>query len=390
MANTLSSIWKARGGVGEYVTAHSVVGWSGHCLTDINKEGGKRAYPASLNEARVFAELAGAAGKTFGVGGIVLTHGECDAANAAYGTGLYQLVQDYDVDLKAITGQARDVVLFISQQSTEGAGNPGNSAIQVWQAGVAHPGQIVCTGPKYQYQYSGDNLHLPAPGYERLGQKYAEVFDLVVNQKMPWKPLQPNKITRNGAALTIDFDVPVPPLSWDDAFAPPHQQANTAWAAGHGFEVTDSTNKPLTIAQATIQGSSVVLTLSAAPPAGVVHVAYALTQDGQGTQGGSPMGMRGQLRDADDFMGYDVETLPAQLTAASTAVTSTTPGAFVHRAGWDIVTGPSVPAGLVVVSHDTDDHLTLSAPWAGASGVVMLTFHHDEHNYCVHFSMDAP
>jgi hypothetical protein len=54
------------------------------------------------------------------------------------------------------------------------------------------------------------------------------------------------------------------------------------------------------------------------------------------------------------------------------------------------VTGPSAPKDLVVASHDSDDHLTLSAPWPGPTGGVMLTFHHDEHNYCVHFSMDAP
>src|SRR5262245_21383733 len=98
MANTLSMLWKSRGGEGEYVTAHSVVGWSGHCLSDIDKVGGKRAYLASLNEASVFAGLAKDAGKSFGYGGMILTHGECDAGNDGYGAGLFQLWQDYNTD----------------------------------------------------------------------------------------------------------------------------------------------------------------------------------------------------------------------------------------------------------------------------------------------------
>ncbi|HEY3668689.1 MAG TPA: hypothetical protein VGL19_21980, partial [Polyangiaceae bacterium] len=165
MANTLSTIWSARGGRGEYVTAHSVVGWSGHCLTDLNKAGGQRAYPASLNEALVWTSLAANAHKSFGYGGIILTHGECDKANPQYGAGLYQLWQDYNDDLKAITGQTRDIVLLVSQQSAETAGATG-SAVQVWRAGVAHPHEVICTGPKYQYQYQG-GLHLPASGYQR-------------------------------------------------------------------------------------------------------------------------------------------------------------------------------------------------------------------------------
>ena len=45
-----------------------------------------------------------------------------------------------------------------------------------------------------------------------FGEKHAEVFDLVVNQGVAWKPLQPKNIARAGAVLTIDFDVPNPPL----------------------------------------------------------------------------------------------------------------------------------------------------------------------------------
>ena len=386
MANTLSGMWEQRGGESSYVTAHSVVGWSGHCLSDIDKVGGKRAYPASLNEASVFNTFAEQEAKTFGYGGIILTHGECDAGNASYGAGLHTLWSDYNTDLKAITGQQEDVVLLISQQSTIDSG-PAGSAVQVWQAGNDHPGQIICVGPKYQYQYAGDLLHFTAPGYARLGAKYAEVFDLVVNQKVDWKPLGPTAASRAGAVITVDFHVPNPPLVWDENIEPPHQVAHTEWAQGRGFEVLGD-GTPLTIASTAIVQSSVVITLASAPADGVALVVrYAIVQDGAGFQGGKVEGLRGQLCDSDDFVGEDEETLMVQVTSGSAIVTPVTEGAFKHRTAYDLVSGSGVPEGLVVRSQDSDAQLTLNKVWPGTSGTVDLTFRHNHANYSVHFAM---
>lgn len=390
MANALTALFAARGGTAEYVTAHSPVGWSGHCLVDIDKAGGKRAYPASLHEAAIFKSLANAAGKTFGYGGMILTHGECDGNNANYGAGLYALWQAYNTDLKAITGQSRDVVLFASQQSTISPGNRNNSAVQLWRAGVEHPGQIICIGPKYQYGYSSDNLHFQAAGYIRLGEKHAEVFDLVVNQGRAWKPLQPSAIARDGAKLTITFDVPDPPLAWDDHVAPPHQTANTAWAKGRGFEVLDAANAPLEIADAAIKDNTVVLTL-AAVPTGALTVSYAITQDGTGLQGGTALGMYGQLRDSDAFIAYDAETITANVTNGSAVVTSATSGAFARRAPRDVVThADGLATDNIIQAIASTSQLTLSAPWTGATGTAELAIHHDLRNYAVHFSMPVP
>ncbi|HET9622108.1 MAG TPA: hypothetical protein VFP84_12120 [Kofleriaceae bacterium] len=390
MANELSQLWAARGGSSEYVTAHSVVGWSSHCLVDLNKEGGMRAYPASLAEARVWTQLARAAGKTFGYGGIVLTHGECDAGNLAYGAGLFTLWQDYNTDLKAITGQTRDVVLLVSQQSTEGVGHYDNSAVQVWQAGVAHPGQIVCTGPKYQFVYGSDHLHLPAPGYLALGEKYAEVFDQIVNQGVAWQPLQPTAITRAGAVVTIDFHVPNPPLAWDAHLARPHLTKNTVWANGRGFEAKDATGRALAIASVAIQGASVVLTL-AAVPSSAVTIAYAITQDGAGLQGGTDLGAHGQLRDSDALIGLDAETIAVHVTQGSAVVTAVAANGFARRAARDAVSaGADLADDTIVSSVDSASQLTLSTPWLGATGTASLAVHHDLHNFAVHFVLTVP
>src|SRR5262249_47185943 len=155
---------------------------SGHCMSDIDKEGTGKAYPAGLSEMRTFAAMAKAHGKTFGVGAIVLTHGECDSANMDYENELHQMWLDYATDAKAITAQTLDPVLILSQQSTlPDMVGISFSALAQWHAGVAWPGQIACAGPKYQYKYAADRIHLDSPGYVRLGEKYAEVYRHVVD-----------------------------------------------------------------------------------------------------------------------------------------------------------------------------------------------------------------
>lgn len=386
MASTLSSTFKARGGEGDYVTVHSVVGWAGRCLGQIDKAGGGRAFPASLNEARVWKQLAQAAGKTYGVGAVVLTHGECDASNQAYGSGLFPFWSDYNTDIKALTGQSSDVVLLASQQSASATGVAG-SAVQLWKASVEHPEQILCVGPKYQYQYGPDRLHMPATGYVRLGEKYAEVFDLVVNQKRAWKPLQPRKVSRSGAKITVDFDVPNPPLVWDKHLQPPHQQTRTQWAAGKGFEVTGQNKSPLTIASVAIEGDSVVIMLSVDPGATQVVVGYALTQDGGGTQAGTVQGLRGLLRDSDPFVGADAEDLQIDVVQGSASIKPAEPGGFLRRTAQDVLSGAGVPADTIVQSRDSNDQLTLATPWSAPSGRITASFHHEQANYCVHFSL---
>lgn len=106
-----------------------------------------------------------------------------------------------------------------------------------------------------------------------------------------------------------------------------------------------------------------------------------------GSAGGTNQGLWGLLRDSDEFVGYDAETPEGQVTAGSAVVTSATTGGFVHRTGWDLVSGTRVPANTIVVSQDSDSQVSLSAPWPGATGSISLSMHHDEHNYCVPFSM---
>jgi hypothetical protein len=137
---------------------------------------------------------------------------------------------------------------------------------------------------------------MEASGYRRLGAKYAEVFDKVVNQGVFWKPVQPQSAVLSGNQITVTFDVPDPPLNWDENINPPHQEVHPAWANGRGFEVKDSTGE-LTIASSEIVSDDTVLITLVADPSGTnLLLRYALTQDGTGRQGGTDLGMHGLAR----------------------------------------------------------------------------------------------
>jgi hypothetical protein len=180
--------------------------------------------------------------------------------------------------------------------------------------------------------------------------------------------------------IILTFDVPDPPLQWDENISPPHQSAHTAWANGRGFEVKDSTGE-LAIVSAEIVGvATVVITLNA-PPAGTnLMVRYALTQDGMGYQGGTELGMRGQLRDSDARIGYDLETIPCNVTNGSPGVSAVTPDVFVGRTGRDLVDSDMLPDGTIVRLKNSNQEVTLSRDWPGPTGTVDLSFHHDQHN----------
>ncbi|MEY4545648.1 MAG: hypothetical protein RL685_1843 [Pseudomonadota bacterium] len=304
------------GGLADLVTVHTVVGESGQPMSVINKTAVEmpsgtgiigRAYAASLFEARAIKRLAG--DKSYGIGAIFLTHGESDAGNPNYVNDMLTLWTDYNADLKVITGQTQDIPLFTSQQHGIFMYAPGQaprnidpSTLLQWRAGLDQPGKIVCTGPKYQYPYDADWLHMTPLGYELMGEKYAEVFYSHVVLGKPWSPLQPlaQTVARAGRVITVDFQVPVLPLAWDDALPKPHQADRTEWAQGRGFEVRMGAT-PLQIESVELSDEDTVqITLAADVPAGAT-LGYAASSDAAAISGTSPRW--GQLKDSDPFVG---------------------------------------------------------------------------------------
>jgi hypothetical protein len=305
----------------DYVTVHTVVGESGQPMTVIKKNptnlptGGTsgRAYDATIFEATAITRLAAAASKTYGIGAIVITHGESDAGNTNYANDLHQLWSDYNTDLPAITGQTTKIPLFVSQQDSvpTGKGAVSTSAIQAWKAGVMFPGDIVCTGPKYQYSYMVDSMrvHLGAKEYEKVGEKYGQVFFERVVAGHDWQPLQPIAAHVEANVITVQMHVPVPPLVWDDTLPPPHTAAGIAeWAMGRGFEVAAAGVYQTIDAVELVGDDTVKITCHSDMTGLEVVVGYAATADGTTPPTPNLTVRWGQLRDSDPFVGTLTQT----------------------------------------------------------------------------------
>ena len=181
---------------------------------------------------------------------------------------------------------------------------PTVAMLAQWQVGVANPGNIICAGPKYQYPYYTDNIHLQNHGYDMLGEKLGEVYYEMVAQGHDWQPLQPTGAARSGEVVTVTFNVPVAPLVWSTTLPAPHQSALTQWSKGRGFEVRAGLRRsPSAVSRSS--GDTVRITCSADVPAGAV-VGYAATSDGTPMPGGTARW--GQLRDSDAMVGAVTNT----------------------------------------------------------------------------------
>ncbi len=324
MGSQITSLFQQTADGGDYVTVHTVVGESGQPMSVIDKgavevdEAGTsmgRAYAATLFEASAIARLAKAAKKTYGIGAIVITHGEADAGNAQYESDLVQLWSDYNADLSAVTGQTTSIPMFVSQQHSvpAGMGFTSASTLAEWQVGVDHPNDIICSGPKYQYPYFTDGIHLTTQGYDLLGEKYGEVFFQKVVLGQAWQPLQPTGVARAGTILTVQMHVPAPPLAWDDTLPSPHPTGYPQWTAGRGFEVLQN-GSPVTISSVAIVDNTVQITCATDISTGVVFVSYAYTADGALMPGGTARW--GHLRDSDAVVGA-TSHVPRSRTIAS-------------------------------------------------------------------------
>jgi len=307
MADQITALARAADG-GDYVGVHSEVGENGQGIGYLRKGAPQvgvngHAYQATMIETQAIARLAAAMGKTFGIGAIIVTHGEADAGNANYESDLYQLWSDYETDLSALTGQTQKILMITSQQNA--VTDRSASTLAQWKIGADHPGDVVCSGPKYQYPYyASDHVHLVTDGYRQLGEKYGQIYFERVVLGHDWQPLAPTTIERTDArTITVHFHVPVPPLVWETTFTPPHQ-ASPEWSAGNGFELRTSAGR-IAIASVDFSGDDAVVITTAAdlPPSGV-FLDYALATDGPTMSAPFVGTFRwGLLRDSDPFVG---------------------------------------------------------------------------------------
>lgn len=312
----------------------SNVAQTGQPYSVVGPGGTGNAYASNLLEAKVYERLHGSA---FGVVAIALTHGESDDPNnTSYAADLTTWITSYNTDIKAITGQTRDIVFLLSQQNTyapagQGVSGPVTANLQYYWC-WSNPRYCVMSGPKYGYAYyTGDWTHLLS--YDPLGEKEAEaIFTWVLTGA--WSPLWAiySGITVSGNTVTIPLHVPVGPIQLEASYPDPHPSgslygiggdagmASPAWTNCHGFEfwtsaVKTSTPIPCTGFAITSNpsGTNVTATITVTAASSFARVAYAIDSDHdqdvgvQTATGGytqSQTGCRcGGIKDSDPFVG---------------------------------------------------------------------------------------
>jgi hypothetical protein len=291
LANTLTSL-SPTGDFQSAVTRHGI---GGTAYSGLKK--GTSAYSTGLSQASAVKAAAEALGYVDRVIGVTTIHGESDhlAGNSAsYESYLVEWQNDYNTDVKAITGQTTNIPLFTDQMSSQTGYNSATSGIPMAQlaASVDHPGDIILVGPKYFFNYS-DTAHLTNTSYRWLGEYYGKVIKKVAIDHQAWRPLSPDTVTRNNNEIYARFHVPAGVLAFDTNLV----TART----NYGFEYYDSTSSASITSVEIIDADTVKITLSGTPTGTNQRLRYAYTGI-PGTQPGAQNSgsAGGNLRDTDN------------------------------------------------------------------------------------------
>ena len=325
MANQLTAL-AMEAASHDYVTVHTVVGESGQPMTVIKKNPTNlpadgtsgRAYDATLFEASAITRLTGAMGKTYGIGAIVVTHGESDAGNNSYDGELFQLLTDYNDGPGRHHGPGGDREDPDAGLAAElGAGRLG-VGVDLGDAGVEgqrrSPGRDRLHGPEVPVLVRDRQRARspPAQEYERLGEKTAQVYFERVVLGHDWQPLQPmsaererqhrhRALSRAGAAAGLGRR----PAGAARPMIP-------QWAQGAASRCSVAGNRQMITGVEIVGGDTVKITCANDLTAGEVVVGYAATAEG-GTPPTAQPARWGHLRDSDPFVGTVTGNRAAEL-----------------------------------------------------------------------------
>ncbi len=292
----------------------SVHGRSGNIYECLRKGGcsfqdGKgyvKAFDDALRQMKDAHRLANAAGRPYVVRAVTAIHGESDHYNQdfpldgtdgtkgsiqTYADGLIEWQRDYEAAVHAETKQKESVPLLISQMANWNDRPASDIPIFQLEAHERAPAKVVLVGATYMLPFASDCIHYTSEGERRLGEYFAKAYTKIVIEKGTWEPLRPAAVTLSGAAITVRFHVPSPPLVIDT------EQVSDPGA--YGFDYVDDGPDTPTIQSVDLAGpDTLTITLSATPTAGNRHLRYALRATPQ-TCPGPKTGPRGNVRDSD-------------------------------------------------------------------------------------------
>jgi hypothetical protein len=233
-----------------YKLLGSCPGQSGVGIADLSR--GTVPYERLLYEVQAAKSLAAQAGLTFGLPALFWLQGEADGcclSQAQYFSYLQQLFQSLNSDVKAVTGQAKDVQFFSYQTATSKAFHIACAQYQLSTAMA----NVHVASPAYPLQTQGDGTHLTPLSYKVMGAYFGSAYKRVVVNGEAWLPLSPKTITASGAAIVIDFNIAGTALVADGSSI----TTTSLYRPAYGFFLADASGNSVDIAgQVEITGAA--------------------------------------------------------------------------------------------------------------------------------------
>jgi hypothetical protein len=240
---------------------------------------GTGPFAQTLAQVERAKQLAEDQGLSYKVAAMVWVQGESDHSNGGYANSFSMLVNDYNICIQAITGQAEDVFFFTDSITYNGS-YAGQSGILIvdQQMQVAHEdsgttqnqGRVYSVGPRYPYNPA---THYAPQSVVAKGEVFAQVIERVLFRRRPWEPISLKSaiVLSNWNMIDCKFHVPVPPLQWGITQSNSTSQGvNASFSSNYGFEVKNTSGANI-LTEVTLLSPTVVrLQCSEDPTGGIV------------------------------------------------------------------------------------------------------------------------
>jgi len=241
-------------------------------------------------------------GQSLNVKGILVCHGESDAATTGYSNNIAEWSRDYQLDIPAITGQATPPPLFWMQSADlnwpTGGGSYPYAVKAMYDLHKNSAGSNILVSSRYHLIHQTDAVHLYNISYQRQGEYFAEAAYSKFFSRGYWEPLRPVSVTRSTSTITVT----VTNITGTGMI----KDTTLVTAADHdGFTYTNNDVSVPTITGVTLTGATtnqIQITLSGTPgTAGILRYAMNCTNV---NSTGPTQGARGNIRDRYSGLGF--------------------------------------------------------------------------------------
>lgn len=282
-------------------------------------EPGTAIYTQFINTIQKAKDLADSRGHQYGMLWFNFQHGETDASQGTgydyYRQKSREMQATTSAHVKEISGLSHDVVMFTYQMAThgryDGTTHPSyETPLAQLDEAISNP-LIQLATPMYIFDYA-DGLHLTNDGYRHRDLFFSKAQKYYYENKKPWLPLYPTKVSRVGnASVLLDLHVPVGPVQFST------DRVTAATDGMQGFELwaenSAGTLTRLAISSVAIVSGSRIKVVPSVPfnAADKIYLAYAFTPENRGADSGGGIypnwpagytaGCRGNVCDSDDY-----------------------------------------------------------------------------------------